>query len=129
MKKGLGVLLSCVAVLSTCVALGTWVGDLSERTKSVYPDMEIVVRVSPSEDRVLIENGNDYSWRDCEIKLNGKYVCPVDLVLRGDSVEVPTGEFAARDGVRFNSYTMKVLRVMVCCTKPDGHLDCAGRGR
>jgi hypothetical protein len=62
-----------------------------------------------------ISNKDTFGWRDCDFDLNDEFQYKAPIIRANDSIEVPEGHFAKKNGERFNSLRFKPLRMVLYC--------------
>ena len=63
----------------------------------------------------IIANKDAFDWRDCSAELNDEYNAVVPMIAAYGFFTVPDGDFAKRNGERFNPVRVKPLRFFIRC--------------
>ncbi|OXM82804.1 hypothetical protein [Paenibacillus rigui] len=79
---------------------------------SASPSSQLIVQLGFPGEQLIVDNGNDYVWRDVSIRLNDSYLYSTPLLPRGAS-SIPLSEFVDADGHSFVPSAMTPHRLIV----------------
>lgn len=79
---------------------------------SAPPSSQLIVQLGFPGEQLIVDNGNDYVWRDVSIRLNDSYLYSTPLLPRGAS-SIPLSEFVDADGHSFVPSAMTPHRLIV----------------
>lgn len=71
---------------------------------------------------IIIKNLNEYSWTDCQMEINDKYVLKkanIENNLSGQNIQIiPVSQFVRDNGNGFDYEITKLDSIFVSCNKP-----------
>lgn len=71
---------------------------------------------------IIIKNLNEYSWTDCQMEINDKYVLKkanIENNLSGQNIQlIPVNQFIRDNGDMFDFEVNKLESICVSCNKP-----------
>ena len=77
-------------------------------------------------DRLLLQNGDSFDWRNCRVTLNDEWDLAIAMVPTGQTVPRALAVFAGEGGALFDPSTEAVQKVSMSCDTPAGRGSWAG---
>jgi hypothetical protein len=114
-----GKMTALVIVLAIVVIVGVIIGlNYQAHHKTLHTDASVLDGV-----QLEINNYDSFAWTDVRLTLNSSYTLTTSRMDANTAYTVGLGQFAKKDGTRFNPFTMKPLKVKIACDQGSWSLE------
>lgn len=87
-------------------------------TSSRFIDLKASVEFNGIE--FVITNNDTFDWTNVKMELNDTFTLRIKKIQAGETYYLMAGQFAKKDGTRFNPFMTKLLRANIFCDTPEG---------
>jgi len=99
---------------------GTGSGSTIKKTAPKREEVKLKARVTFTGTQFVIQNNNQFDWSNVRMEVNKGYYYNASRMKSLTEYTVGAGQFAKRDGTRFNPFSMKPQNFFIAADTPKG---------